>query len=582
MRGEKYTEILKSNKELEADLAGSPSYTITILSNIIVNQTKEVLEYALRRDGINAHVVFGDYDNIVQDSVKYRESNAVTIFWELCNIIDGLHFKIKLFDDEQYDALLQRVKSEIDLVINNLQETSLVLVNKFTSLLFSGLNIRKNRLDILADQLNEYLADQITENARLVDLEKVIASCGAEKSIDLRYYYSSRALYTIDFFKVFAEYVKPFFLSANGKSKKALILDCDNTLWKGVLGEDGFNHIEMSTNTKDGAIYSEVQNLALSLNKQGVLIGLCSKNNPEEVDRVISSHPDMQIRDEHIVINKSNWSSKVTNLKEIARELNIGLDSLVFVDDSPFEVNLIKDLLPEVTVLQVPERRYEYPKMLRENASLFYNLSLSAEDANKTEMYKQQAKRKNDMEKMEDIEKYLTSLNLKMGIFKDHQGLIPRMSQMSQKTNQFNLTTKRYTEKDIRHFIESDTSEVFAFSVSDRYGDSGVTGLFIIIRGEDQRTLDIDTFLLSCRIIGRNIEYAFMDYLVDYCKKDNIETISASYMKTTKNGQVETFYDKCSFVMTEIQGKNKKYTMDTDKYKFHKIHYVEIIDGQHD
>ena len=582
MRGEKYTEILKFNKELEADLAESPSYTITILSNVTVNQSKEILEYVLRSNGINAHVVFGDYDNIVQDSVKYKESNAVIIFWELCNIIDGLHFKIECFDDEQYDALLQRVKSEIDLVINNLQETSLVLMNKFSALLFSGMNIGKNKFDVLADQLNEYLAQIISKNVRILELEKVIAHCGADKSIDLRYYYSSKALYTVDFFKLFAEYVKPFIVSANGKSKKALIFDCDNTLWKGILGEDGFDHIEMSTNTRDGAIYLEIQSIALCLNKQGVLIGLCSKNNPEDVDQVISSHPDMLLRDEHIAINKSNWVSKVDNLREIAKELNIGLDSLVFVDDSPFEVNLIRDLLPEVTVLQVPERRYDYPKMLRENASLFYNLSLSAEDGKRTDMYRQQVKRKTDMEKIGDIEEYLASLNLKMTIFKDPQSLIPRMSQMSQKTNQFNLTTKRYTENDIRYFVESDASDVFAFSVSDRYGDNGVTGLGIINKGEDQGSVDIDTFLLSCRIIGRNVEYAFMDYLMENCKNDNMETITATYIETPKNGQVETFYDKCSFGVTRMQNRKKNYTMDVDKYKLHEIHYIEIIDGQDD
>ena len=180
------------------------------------------------------------------------------------------------------------------------------------------------------------------------------------------------------------------------------------------------------------------------------------------------------------------------------------------------------------------------------------------------------------MEKIGDIEEYLASLNLKMTIFKDPQRLIPRMSQMSQKTNQFNLTTKRYTENDIRYFVENDSSDIFTFSVSDRYGDSGLTGLCIINKGEDQGSVDIDTFLLSCRIIGRNIEYAFMDYLMENCKNENINAITATYMKTPKNEQVETFYDKCSFGVTKIQGREKNYTVDVDKYKFHGIHYIEI------
>ena len=319
----KYSEILKLNKELENHLTSS-FYNITVLSNVIVHQIKEILEYLLRSEVINANVRLGDYDNIVQDSKKYQNSNAVIIFWELCNIINGLQYKIELINNDQLDEILEQTKSEIDLVLKNFEKTSLVLINKFTSLSFSSLNIRNNNLEKLAGQLNQYLENKITANVRLVELEKVIANIGLDNSLDLRYYYSSKALYTIDFFKAYAEYVKPYVMSANGKSKKALIFDCDNTLWKGILGEDGFDNIEMSSRTKDGAIFEEIQSIALTLNKQGILIGLCSKNNPIDVDEVIESHQDMKLKNEHITINKSNWSNKVSNLKEIAQELNIG------------------------------------------------------------------------------------------------------------------------------------------------------------------------------------------------------------------------------------------------------------------
>ena len=153
--------------------------------------------------------------------------------------------------------MLEKTKSEIDLVLKNLEKTPFVLINKFTSLSFSHYKIKKNKLDELASQLNLHLERKISANVRLVDIEKVIASVGVSNSLDMRYYYSSKALYTIDFFKAYAEYVKPFIISANGKMKKALIFDCDNTLWKGILGEDGFDNIEMSTHTKDGNIFAE-------------------------------------------------------------------------------------------------------------------------------------------------------------------------------------------------------------------------------------------------------------------------------------------------------------------------------------
>ncbi len=574
----KYSEILKLNKELENNLKSS-SYDITVLSNIIVQQGKEILEYPLRSQGINANVEFGDYDNIVQDSQKYKNSKSVIIFWELCNIIDGFQYKAELLENYQLDAILEKTKSEVDLVLKNLEKTSLVLINKFTALSFSHYKFRKNKLDELASQLNLYLEEKISINVRLLDIEKVIASIGVSNSLDMRYYYSSKALYTIDFFKTYANYIAPFFISANGKAKKALIFDCDNTLWKGILGEDGFDNIEMSTGSKDGNIFAEIQSIALALNRQGVLIGLCSKNNPGDVDEVIKSHPDMQFRDEHITINKSNWSNKVTNLKEIATELNIGLDSLVFVDDSSFEVNLIKEQLPEITVLQVPERLYEYPKMLRENLGLFYNLSLTAEDSKKIEMYKHLVKRESIKKEFTDIEDYLSSLELKITFFENDELIIPRMSQMSQKTNQFNLTTNRYTESDIRSFIEDFNSNVIAISVADKFGDSGITGLCIVSINNDTNIAEIDTFLMSCRVIGRNIEYVFMDYIIEKIEEKNIKSVYAKYIRTSKNAQVKHFYENCSFDFKESTDSGKNYSLDINNYISKKINYIEVING---
>ena len=574
----RYSDILKQNKEWE-DKLDSNAFEITVLSNIIVNQSKEILEYVFRHEGVNAKVTFGDYDNIVQESQKYKNSNTVIIFWELCNIIDGFQYKVELLNKNQFDEIFEKTKSEIDLVLKNLEKTSLVIFNTFTSLSFS--NIEKNKLDRLSVKLNRYLEEKKSANVKMVDIDNIIASVGIANSIDFRYYYSSKALYTVDFFKAYAEFVKPLIMAANGKSKKALIFDCDDTLWKGILGEDGFDNIEMSSNTKNGGIFAEIQAIALALNKQGILIGLCSKNNPDDVNEVITSHPDMQLREKFITIKKVNWADKVSNLKEISNELNVGLDSLVFIDDSSFEVNLIREQLPEVTVLQVPEKLYEYPKVLRENLGLFYNLSLTAEDSKKNEMYKHQVKRETVKKEFTNIEDYLASLELKITIFENDESIIPRMSQMSQKTNQFNLTTKRYTESDIQNFIDDPNSDVFAFSVSDKFGDSGVTGLCIITENIDSKIAEIDTLLMSCRIIGRNIEYVFMDYIIEKIKAPCIKNIIAKYIKTQKNDQVKEFYDRCSFELNDESESVRNYTLNGNNYETKKINYIEVISGKY-
>jgi FkbH-like protein len=304
---------------------------------------------------------------------------------------------------------------------------------------------------------------------------------------------------------------------------------------------------------------------------------LCSKNNPGDIDEVIESHSDMQLRDRHITINKSNWSDKVSNLKEIAQELNIGLDSLVFVDDSSFEVNLIREQLPEVTVLHVPERLYEYPRILRENMSLFYNLSFTAEDSKKIEMYKHQVNRETVKKEFSDIEDYLASLELKITIFEDNESIKPRMSQMSQKTNQFNLTTKRYTEGDIQNFIDESNSSVYAFSLSDKFGDSGVTGLSIVTANGNTDTADIDTLLMSCRVIGRNIEYTFMDYVIEKTKEKKVNTLKSEYIKTHKNEQVKEFFDRCSFRLIDEDDSIRNYKLDISTYVPQKLDYIEVI-----
>lgn len=572
----KYSEILKKNSQLTQSLNVN-KYGIKVLSNIITSQINEILEYTLRIYGVPAIVKSGGYDNIVQDSLKYRGSDSVIIFWELCNIIDGLHFRCELLNDDQINEILEKTKAEIDLVLKNLNNSSLVLINKFTSLQFQNLNISEKKIDALGHRLNQYLENNISINMQLIDIEKVLAFVGLENSIDLRYYYSSKSLYTIEFYKAYSQYIKPFIMSANGKAKKALIFDCDNTLWKGVLGEDGFDNIEMSNATTNGVIFLEIQSLALNINKQGVLLGLCSKNNQKDVEEVIENHPDMQIKNQHLAIKKINWNDKVTNLNLIAEELNISLDSIVYVDDNIFEVNMIKELLPEVKVLQVPKILSQYPNLIRDNMSLFYNLSKTKEDKNKTLMYKEQAQRDTLKKKFINLEDYISSLNLKMKVMEDDKSIITRMAQMTQKTNQFNLTTKRYTEVDIKKFVEANNSKVLAISISDNFGNSGITGLCIINVSKAKEAAKIDTLLMSCRILGRNIEYAFVNYFMNKLKNEGILFVSASYLKTQKNGQVEDFFDRCQFELVNKSNIEKEYCLELVNYKYKDIKYVKVL-----
>jgi FkbH-like protein len=208
---------------------------------------------------------------------------------------------------------------------------------------------------------------------------------------------------------------------------------------------------------------------------------------------------------------------------------------------------------------------------------LFYNHSITAEDRKKIGMYKQQEKREGVKKKFTDIEDYLESLELKMTIHENNNSIIHRISQLTQKTNQFNLTTKRYTEGDIKNFIENKNFVIVAFSISDKFGDSGVTGLCIVNLYNKIQSAEIDSFLMSCRIIGRNIEYAFVDYLMNILNRYKINTITANYIRTKKNEQVKEFYDRCSFSLTKSTNSVRNYTLDRSNYKPKRFNYIEVI-----
>jgi FkbH-like protein len=561
----KYSEIIRLNNELEVELQET-EYKVAILSNIMLHQSKEICEYSLRTESVSAKVLLGEYDNIVQDSEKFQDVNSIVIFWEVCNFIDGFQFKVESLSSLEFESIIEKTETEIDFVLSNIKETSVVLINRFSSLIFDQFSLSSNRINKLVLRLNKYLEESSGPNIRIIDIDKVISRLSIKSSIDLRYYYPSKTLYSIDFYKEYFEYVKPIFLSTTGKIKKALIFDCDNTLWKGILGEDGFDGIK---------IFQEIQYLALQLSKKGVIIGLCSKNNPKDVDDVLTDHPDMILRKDSITIKKVNWNNKASNLKVIAKDLNIGLDSLVFIDDSSFEVDLVKNELPEVTVFQVPKKEYEYGLMMRELSNLFYNSSETKEDSQKLQIYKEQLKRNKDKESIGNIEDYLVSLGMVLTVHVDDASQVSRISQMTQKTNQFNLTTKRYTKSEIAILINDKSNTVIAINVHDKYGDNGLTGVAIINNVKST----IDTLLLSCRILGRNIEYKFMDIIVDLAKSRKLKGLGSEYIKTNKNQQVVDFYGKCGFdKIGELDG-NSKYNLQVCNYKNQRITYIRVKDG---
>lgn len=574
MRELKYTEILKANNQLKKQVENNKPYHINILSNITCNQLGATLSYHLMQQGVNPIISFGNYDNIVQDSFNQHDQQLVIVHYELLNVVGKTDCYVEDLSDEQMEEIASSLEGELGMVLQNLKAIPCVLFDRFNANAISISPLRRNRYAELAQRLNQFLADNKGSNTYLIDSNTIFNKIGVENALDLKLYNLSKTLYTISYWKEYVYLISPALLKVTGKAKKAVIFDCDNTLWKGILGEEGFDGIDMSEHSKIGGLFHEVQNMAVWLSKHGVLIGLCSKNNPEDVADVIDRHSDMALKNENIVISQVNWNDKASNLRVIAETLNIGLDSLVFVDDSDFEINLIKEQLPQVLCMQVPEAIYDYPAKLGDVINTYFYFSDSKADLDKTNQYKQQAERAKQKSKFADITEYLRSLEMEVTFGVDKVEEAERVAQLTQKTNQLNVCTTRYTKAQIEAIRESHDQSYISLSVKDKFGDSGLTGVAIVSYSDGKGK--IDDFLMSCRVMGRNIEFAFVDYIIAFILELGCKSVEAQYLPTQKNKPVSDFFEKCGFsVVSEKEGE-KKYVLSIDDYNKQKIDYIKV------
>ena len=574
MRELKYTEILKANNQLKKQVEGNKPYSIMVLSNITCNQLGAALSYHLMQLGVNSVIAFGNYDNIVQDSFNQQDQQLVIVHYELLNVVGKTDCYVEDLSDEQIEEIASSLEGELGMVLQNLSAIPCVLFDSFNTSAISISPLRRNRYAELAQRLNQYVVDNKSSNTYLIETNTIFNKIGVENALDFKLYNLSKTLYTISYWKEYVYLVSPVLLKVTGKAKKAVIFDCDNTLWKGILGEDGFDGIDMSEHSKIGDLYHQVQNMAVWLSKHGVLIGLCSKNNPEDVADVIDRHPDMALKNENIVISQVNWNDKASNLRTIAETLNIGLDSLVFVDDSDFEINLIKEQLPQVLCMQVPEAIYDYPAKLGEIINTYFYFGDSKADLDKTNQYKQQAERAKQKSKFTDITEYLRSLEMEVTFGVDKAEEAERIAQLTQKTNQLNVCTTRYTQAQIEAIKENHNQSYISLSVKDKFGDSGLTGSAIISYSDGKGK--IDDFLMSCRVMGRNIEFAFVDYIITFLLEHGCKTVEAQYLPTQKNKPVSDFFEKCGFSMVSEKEGEKKYVLSIDDYNKQKIDYIKV------
>ena len=535
-----------------------PELKISILRNVVVEPIEPYLQYLACRMGFNARVSFGSYDNVFQEAVGGDrellgpDTDNVLVFLKLDGLSWDLARNFNALSKTQIQEEIDRIKVFISSVLSGIrgQTEAMILWHSFELPAHPALGILDSQSSegqsAAIGKLNQFLKETLKSsgNSYPVDLNLCRLRVGDKNFYDQRYWHIGRAPYSREALREISEENFKFIRPLKGKNKKCLVLDCDNTLWGGIIGEDGLNEIKLGK-TYPGSAYYEFQQEVLNLYNRGVILALCSRNDEEDVWEVFRQHPDMVLKEEHIAAAQIEWQDKAAGLKQLSKDLNIGLDSMVFMDDSEFEIDLVREVLPEVVAIHLPADRAVENRDILASCGLFDSLSLSEEDKKRGAMYKAEAHRKKLLTQATDLFNYLKSLEMVLTIRFADEFTIPRIAQLTQRTNQFNLTTRRYSEEEIKNFSESDLSDVFCVKLSDRFGDSGIIGVGILKYQSGKAV--IDEFLLSCRILGRGVEDAFLIQILKIAEKNGCRTVIGEYIPTAKNGQVRDFYQKHGF-----------------------------------
>lgn len=385
---------------------------------------------------------------------------------------------------------------------------------------------------------------QEVKSVYLVDLDALQARIGRDRFADPKLYYIAKMPVSLDALPEVARQVVSQVQALRGIGKKCLVLDLDNTLWGGVIGDDGLSGIQIGE-LGTGHAFSDFQAWLKELKNRGLLLCVCSKNNESTAKEPFEKHPEMVLRLDDISMFVANWEDKASNIRRIQKTLNIGMDSLVFLDDNPFERDLVQSMIPEITVPELPEDPAMYLQFLREQG-LFETASYSAEDSGRTQQYRQQAERAAFETSFRSYDAYLEGLEMQATAAPFDPFHYPRIAQLTQRSNQFNLRTVRYTEAEVEALAQDDQHICLYFTLKDKFGDHGLISVVILDKLEDDR-LFVSEWLMSCRVLKRGMEEFVINKIIRTAEERGCKTVIGEYLPTPKNAMVQDLYEKMGF-----------------------------------
>ena len=402
-----------------------------------------------------------------------------------------------------------------------------------------------------AEAFNRGLAERLEEGTdRLLDVAGLAETVGLAEWHDPFIWNLAKQPFAASAIALYADHLCRLLAAIRGRSKKALVLDLDNTVWGGIIGDDGMDGIRIAQGDAVGEAHLTLQRYALAMRERGALLAVSSKNTDEVARQVFREHPEMLLREEHIAVFQANWEDKASNIGAIAETLSLGLDSFVFVDDNPVERALVRRFLPQVAVPELPDDAALYTRTVAA-AGYFEAIGFSDEDRKRAGYYADNARRVALQAKVGSIDDYLRSLDMVIGFAPFDEPGRARIAQLINKSNQFNLTTRRYTEQEVADLASDPSVATMQIRLTDRFGDNGMISVVIARQSED--ALDIDSWLMSCRVLGRRVEDAVLEQLLAEARKRGATRLRGTYRPTQRNAMVQDHYPDLGFTLLETE-----------------------------
>ena len=563
---------LRELKKLAREELNVPKVKVALLGDTAT----QLLVTAIKGDavdrGLSLDIYEGEYNQVERQlmdptSELYEYDAEITIIFQSTHKLGEYHSSLSI---EQQERLADERLS----FISSLCESPSFANKKI--IYFNYPEIEDTVFGSYANKVESSFSYQVRKlNYKLMNLSRqypnlfICDIAGLQNVFGRRFmfapnvYMTTEMVFSVNALPYIASRVVDIISAIRGQFKKCLILDLDNTVWGGVIGDDGLEGIELGHGLGIGKAFTEFQMWVKKLKQRGIIICVASKNNEETAKEPFEKHPDMVLKLDDIAVFQANWETKVDNIRTIQSILNIGFDSMVFLDDNPFERNIVRENIPGITVPELPDDPAMYLEYLY-SLNLFETASYSNADKDRTKQYQVEAKRVSLSKTFTNEADFLKSLNMVSTVSGFTKFNTPRVAQLSQRSNQFNLRTVRYTETDIESMAKDPDVIDLSFTLEDKFGDNGLIAV-VIMKKQDEETLFVDTWFMSCRVLKRGMENFTLNTMVEYAKAKGYKKIIGEYIPTPKNKMVEQHYPNLGFSAINTAD-NSQYVLDLESY----------------